>query len=255
MQWDQRNAGRTLGHSRLEFQPTSLDQMISDGIELATFVRRHLHTKRVILVGHSWGSFLGVQIVKRRPDLFDAFVGIGQVVSWREVVESQYQYVLERARAEPNPAAVKQLETLGIPPQDNFDQYLVLRRQLNRYLAPSDIAWLPRAWSLIGEQLSVDDFRAYQKGLFALADLIPTVMSMDTRAAGLKFEIPMFLVQGAEDHIVDTATAVGYFEQIQAPIKRVTIIDGAGHFVLATHTENVAEAIRQDTQLVPSLRN
>lgn len=254
VQWDQRNAGRTLGHSNMEFQPTSLEQVIADGIELTTYVRKHLHTNKVILMGHSWGSFLGVQMVKRRPDLFCAFVGIGQVVSWRDTVEAQYRYTLERAKAEPNPAAVKELETLGIPDLSNFDKYLVLRRQLNRYLAVSDVEWAPQSWSLIGKQLSTADFQAYQKGLYGLSDLVSTVTSMDTRDVGFKFKIPMFLVQGSEDHVVDTAISIKYFDRIQAPIKRITIIDGAGHFVMATHAEKVDEAIRQDMLLVPSLR-
>lgn len=255
VQWDQRNAGRTLGHYSSEFQPTSLNQVITDGIELTTYVRKHLHTNRVILMGHSWGSFLGVQMVKRRPDLFNAYVGIGQVTSWREVVEAQYRYTLEKAKAKSDPAAVKELETLGIPPLDNFDQYMVLRRQLNQYVAASDAAWLQQSWSLNSAQLSASDFLAYQKGLFQMADLLPVLTSMDTRAVGLKFEIPMFLVQGDEDHIVDTNTAVLYFGQIQAPIKHTTLIEGAGHFVMATHAEKVADAIHEDMLLVPSRSN
>jgi len=83
--------------------------------------------------------------------------------------------------------------------------------------------------------------------------LLSVLTSMDGRTVGHKFEIPMFLVQGAEDHIVDTATAMEYFEQIQAPIKHTTLIEGAGHFVMATHAEKVAEAIHEDMLLVPSL--
>jgi pimeloyl-ACP methyl ester carboxylesterase len=42
-------------------------------------LRESLHKERILLVGHSWGSLLGVFMVKERPDLFDAFVGTGQV--------------------------------------------------------------------------------------------------------------------------------------------------------------------------------
>jgi len=254
VQWDQRGAGRTLGYSDAEHQETSLDRLISDGIELATFIRGHLHTKKVVLVGHSWGSFLAVRIVKRRPDLFSAFVGISQVVSWREIVETQYRYTLARARADSNLAAVTELEKLGLPALDNLDQYIAMRRQLNRYLAASDRQWLSQQDSLISAQLSAADFRAYQKGLQTMTGLASTVFSMDAPALGFKFKLPVFLIQGSEDHITDSASAARYFEEIQAPIKRMTPIEGAGHFAPATHTEQVVDAIRQDMRLVPSLR-
>lgn len=254
VQWDQRGAGKTLGYSDAEHQETSLARLIADGIELAVFIRGHLHTKKVVLVGHSWGSFLAVQIVKRRPDLFNAFVGIGQVVSWREVVETQYRYTLARALAESDLAAVTELETLGIPAPGNFDQYIVLRRQLNRYLAASDLQWLSQQDSLIRAQLSADDFRAYQKGLQTMTGLASTVFSMDAPALGYNFKLPVFLIQGTEDHITDSSSAAHYFKDIQAPIKRMTPIEGAGHFAPTTHTERIVEAIHQDIRLVPSLR-
>jgi len=252
VQWDQRGAGRTLGHSGAERQQTSLDRLISDGIELAAFIRGYLHTKRVILVGHSWGSYLAVEIVKRRPDLFSAFVGIGQIVNLREAVETQYRYTLARARAEPDLEAVAELEKLGIPAQGNLDQYIVLRGQLNRYLAVSDLQWLSRQDSLIRAQVSADDFRAYQQGLQTMTGLASTVFAIDTPALGFDFKLPVFLIQGTEDHITDSSSAAHYFKDIQAPIKRMTPIEGAGHFAPATHTEQVAEAIRQDMRLVPS---
>jgi pimeloyl-ACP methyl ester carboxylesterase len=156
--------------------------------------------------------------VKRRPDLFAAFVGIGQVVSWREMVETQYRYTLTRARAESNPVAVKELEALGIPALDNFDQYIVMRRQLNRYLAASDLQWLSQQDSLIRAQLSADDFRAYQKGFQTMTGLASTVFSMDASALGFNFKLPVFLVQGTEDHITDSSSAAQYFKDIQAPL-------------------------------------
>ena len=52
--------------------------MTQDGIELADCCAR-LRKDKIVLVGHSWGSILGVFMAKARPDLFYAFVGTGQV--------------------------------------------------------------------------------------------------------------------------------------------------------------------------------
>ena len=80
VQWDQRGAGRTFGKNRdAPTQDITIARMTQDGVELADLLRKQLRKDKIILVGHSWGSTLGVHMVKARPDLFYAFVGTGQV--------------------------------------------------------------------------------------------------------------------------------------------------------------------------------
>jgi pimeloyl-ACP methyl ester carboxylesterase len=80
VQWDQRGAGRTLGKNGASSAPSiTVAHMAQDGIELAEFLRKTLQKDKIIVVGHSFGSILGVFMVKSRPDLFYAFVGTGQV--------------------------------------------------------------------------------------------------------------------------------------------------------------------------------
>jgi len=79
--WDQRGAGRTYrrngaaGCGRL-----TLERMVQDGIEVAEFLIAHTGQPKIFLVGHSWGSALGIHLLKRRPELFSAYVGTGQLV-------------------------------------------------------------------------------------------------------------------------------------------------------------------------------
>ncbi len=69
VQWDQRGAGRTFGRSGPSVAPTiTIDRMAQDGIELTELLRRTLNVNKVVLVGHSWGSTLGVYMVKARPE-------------------------------------------------------------------------------------------------------------------------------------------------------------------------------------------
>lgn len=91
VQWDQRGAGRTLRMTGESIAATmTLAQMTEDGVEVAEYLRAHLHKDRIVLIGHSWGSFLGIHIVKQRPDLFYAYVGTGQVVG-KQTFEKQFE--------------------------------------------------------------------------------------------------------------------------------------------------------------------
>ncbi len=80
VQWDQRGAGRTLRKSGPAVAPTlTVDRMAQDGIELAEYLRQRLGKDKIILVAHSFGSIIGLKMVRTNPDLFYAYVGTGQV--------------------------------------------------------------------------------------------------------------------------------------------------------------------------------
>jgi len=117
VQWDQRGTGRTLGKTGPTIGPTiTIDRMTRDGIELAEMLRRTLNQDRIILVGHSWGSILGVLMVKTRPDLFYAYVGTGQVAAdpTRNYTVA-YDEVLKAAKRRGDQRAVTELEQVGPP--------------------------------------------------------------------------------------------------------------------------------------------
>ena len=81
--WDQRGTGRSYG----ALDPTAnvtLDQAVSDTIELAEYLRERFDEEAIYLLGESWGTTLGVLAAQQRPDLFHAYIGSGQMVSQRE---------------------------------------------------------------------------------------------------------------------------------------------------------------------------
>jgi pimeloyl-ACP methyl ester carboxylesterase len=239
VQWDQRGAGRTLARAGMQ-QPVSLEQLTRDAIELAEYLRGHLHTTNLTIVGHSWGSYLGVHTVKRRPDLFRAFVGTGQVVSWSDTVSAEYRFTLDRARASGNQGAVADLERLNGPPRDDFDRYLILRRYLNMYLADADRRWIREQERLLKNTLTADEWRAYWQGFERMSGMTATVLSMDVTALGMDFNVPFFIIDGAEDRIAPSDLAGAYLQQVRAPAKRMTLIPGAGHFAPMTHAPEFA---------------
>ncbi|HTG16728.1 MAG TPA: alpha/beta fold hydrolase, partial [Blastocatellia bacterium] len=116
VQWDQRGAGKTFGSGGTSATDMTVDRMTQDGIELAQFLRGHLHKDKIIIVSHSWGTILGVHMAKTRPDLFYAYVGTGQVVNAQENEAVNYVRVLDKAKALGDTKAVAELQASGPPP-------------------------------------------------------------------------------------------------------------------------------------------
>jgi pimeloyl-ACP methyl ester carboxylesterase len=65
--WDQRGEGKTFARSGTSVKDTmTIDQFTKDGIEIADHLRTRLGKNKVALLGHSWGSILGVHMAHAR---------------------------------------------------------------------------------------------------------------------------------------------------------------------------------------------
>jgi len=117
VQWDQRGAGRTLGRNGPSLAPTiTIERMAQDGVELAELLRKSLQKDKIVLVGHSWGSTLGVFMVKARPELFHAFVGTGHVADPAKNYAVAYDELRQKAERVGNERAIRELKEVGPPP-------------------------------------------------------------------------------------------------------------------------------------------
>jgi pimeloyl-ACP methyl ester carboxylesterase len=235
VQWDQRGTGRTLGKTGPTIGPTiTIDRMTRDGIELAEMLRRTLNQDRIILVGHSWGSILGVWMVKTRPDLFYAYVGTGQVAAdpTRNYTVA-YDEVLKAAKRRGDQRAVTELEQVGPPPWPDGRGYGVQRRWANLFEGAD--RFLP---STLGLALSAPGYTArdvndWLSGQRLSAErLVPQTKAVDSAALGGEFAIPVFVIQGAEDFTTPTSLARGFVASIHAPRKAFVTIEGGGHFAV-----------------------
>src|SRR5436190_2177579 len=152
VQWDQRGAGHTFGRYGTNTPSVTLDRISKDGVELADYLCRELGKRKIIVLGHSWGSLVATRMVQIRPDLFAAYVGTGQVASWMAMVNIQYDLLLAKAHKDGNEATVKELEAIGRPGPTNGDHWSFLNKYNFRSLrAPSDQAWLQHLRSQAAE--------------------------------------------------------------------------------------------------------
>ena len=235
VQWDQRGAGRTLGRNGPSLGPTiTIDRMTRDGIELSEMLRRTLNQDRIILVGHSWGSILGVRMVKTRPDLFYAFVGTGQVAAdpARNYTVA-YDEVLKAAKRRGDQRAVTELEQAGPPPWRDGRGYAVQRRWANLLEGADTFLASTLGLALAAPGYTARDVNDWLSGQRLSAErLVPQTNEVDAAALGGEFSVPVFVIQGAEDFTTPTSLARSFVASIHAPRKEFVAIEGGGHFAV-----------------------
>jgi pimeloyl-ACP methyl ester carboxylesterase len=243
VQWDQRGAGRTYTRNGPSIAPTmTIDRMTNDGIEVAEFLTKHLHEQKLILVGGSWGSILGIYMAHTRPDLFYAYVGYAQMVNWQKNVAASYARVLETARSSGDQQAVAALTAIGSPPWHSVAKWPMFRKWERTYQAKLVTA-LPAP-----EKRSPEYASPEEQAQYAAADdfsflywwgtaLSGPITKVDLPALGTSFAIPIFMIQGEKDLTAVPELAKAYFDSIKAPRKQFYLVPGTGHESSATELD------------------
>ncbi len=235
VQWDQRGAGKTLGKSGPSVAPTiTIDRMTQDGIELAEFLRNHLHKKKIVIVGHSWGSVLGTLMARQRPDLFHAYVGTGQVVDGKRNYLAAYQELLSRARRDRNADAIQELESLGPPPYDNAPRKQQVQRKWANAFEGADLFLLSTAgWAIIKPESTLADVSDWGNGQeLSGTQLFKPLAAINLPELAHEFALPMFYFQGGDDYTCPAKLVREYFKIIKAPRKTMVMLKGGGHFAV-----------------------
>lgn len=258
--WDQPGSGGTFLKNGGEagIGAATVDRYARDGIALAVYLLKRFEQKKLILVGFSWGSMVGLTMASRRPDLFSCYVGTGQAVDVRLADQISYDIVLKGARDRNDTAAIAALENLGPPPY-SFDQrqtkqkYATALTPLERanaatigpLLAPSATP-APWIWpTSLGPYDARTAFLATQRASFADAQ------SWTAKALGSNFKVPMFFFQGEQDTNTVTSLVRSYAAAIKAPKKKFELIPGAGHNIIPYCVPELR--VRIESDVLPAL--
>jgi pimeloyl-ACP methyl ester carboxylesterase len=235
VQWDQRGAGKTYERTPLaDDVALTIERLRDDGVEMARYAARRFGRQQVILMGGSWSSALGVTMAKASPASFCAFLTTSQLVTGGMGRDS-YDATLSQARAAGDKESVDKLERIGPPPWTEPRNPGILRRVMRKYEAmstePAPKAW----WQPAGVYATPEYEAAYTAGedyswlqyVGLHGDGIAS--KLDLYKLGPKFDMPVYMVQGAQDLLTMPTPSKRYFDSIQAPRKEFVLVDRAGH--------------------------
>jgi pimeloyl-ACP methyl ester carboxylesterase len=254
VQWDQPQSGATaLKNFNQPSGPLTVKRFTNDAITVAEHVRERLGKPKMIVLGNSWGSVLGLHIAKARPDLVAAYVGTSQPVGG-DYGKVGYELALAAARARNDANAVAALEQVGPPPHEGFEQFMVRQQYSNPPGLPASAAeqaagaamfkWYvtpPPADARYAAPVAMPagfDFGTHFIG--TIRKMFEIYQAFDARKVGVSFAVPVFIFQGETDINTPTSLARDYLSEIKAPAKGFATIPGAGHNTLAFAPEVLA---------------
>ncbi|MDP3855121.1 alpha/beta fold hydrolase [Phenylobacterium sp.] len=250
--WDQRLAGQTLDPHAPAPASLTVEQMVADLDVLVNRLRVRLGQDKVILVGHSWGTMLGVLYATRHPEKVAAYVGIGQMADKPRAEALSYAYAVDQARRRQNGEALRQLREIGPPPYSG-EEIFVQRAWLDAFGGASyaDMS-LPRLilMSLGSSEANWRDLYATSHGGVLGARLLERqLLSRNLDRTYLRFDVPVLIAAGRHDHLTSSTLVRDYFERVQAPAKTFVWFERSGH------NPHLEEPAKFNAWLVEALRS
>ncbi len=212
VQWDQRNAGKTLKLNPSPVQP-SVEQMAEDTYQVVEFLRKELNQSKIFLLGSSWGNVLGFSIVKKHPELLHAYFAVNPVISQLES-EKELLRIL-KGHFKDNALASKELAEVHIP-FSNDEDLLYLRK------------WL---FYKDGKEfvLSNDFKKGFLQWSEAWSPVWNEVMNIDLPKSLKQIDCPIYFFVGTNDIQTSAAITKKYFDDLKAPRKALFLFEKSGH--------------------------
>jgi len=240
VQWDQRGSGKTYNaNDPKKIAPTMTEaQMVSDAEAVVAYLRAAYHKPKIFVLGHSWGSILGLRLAENHPEWLYAYIGMGQMIDTRASEALGYRHTLEAAEAAHNTQAVKEL--LAIAPYSEGGGAISL-----------DKINIERKWSVIfgglswrrdsydyyynASELSPDytdaDRAAIGKGSqLSLTHLLRDFSSVDFTKV-TDFRCPIILFNGRHDDTTSAEVSAKWFATIHAPVKKLIWFENSAHMM------------------------
>lgn len=237
--YDQRGAGKTYveDHSDAVGATLHILRYVDDAIEIAEYVRKRYGKSKVILMAHSWGTTIGLNAALKRPDLFYAYVGIGQFINTRDNEKISFDFGMEQAKAHGNTAAVKEMETIAPYPGDQpitRERIIIARKWaqfyggLSAYRESSDYFFNA---PLLSPEYSAADVCAVDQGnVFSLGRLLPEFLNVDFKSVR-SFPIPIVMFLGRHDYTTPAQPTADWLAKVTAPSKQAVWFERSSHMI------------------------
>jgi pimeloyl-ACP methyl ester carboxylesterase len=252
VQWDQQGAGKTYARSGAPAKLT-LDAIASDGVELARILNTRFGRK-VVVLGWSWGSLVGLKLVKAEPNLFAAYVGAGLIVDRDAARRHLYNSVLTFARQRKDPETAAALANAGPPPYREREAWNTLYGAANKHVPMKGSPLDSYVEVLTHPDWGLRDARAMQQGMAwstaHFGDENGPWGRFNIASLGTEFHVPIILIMGGSDYVTPADHARTWLEGVRAPHKRWLAIAGADHGALRTDGGAFLSLLKQEVGLL-----
>ncbi|MFZ1338110.1 MAG: alpha/beta hydrolase [Paracoccaceae bacterium] len=234
--WEQRGAGMSFSGD-IPPETMTMNQMIADTIEVADYLRDRFGQDRILLLGHSWGSYLGIQVAAEAPDRFLAYVGMAQITHQLRSEVMAHAFMTEAYRERGDDAMVRRLNAAPVSMTDGLSPaYMRLRdaamhglgvgqtREMRSVITGIFLpVWQMRSYTVM------DKINVWRGKIWSRPFFWDDLLRDDLSARLTDFELPVYFFLGRYDHTANPDLSRAYLERINAPVKGLYTFENSAH--------------------------
>ena len=235
--WDQRGAGKS-NIKKFSKDELTIENIAKDAECLIEILLKRFNKKKIYLVGHSFGTIIGIRLTKKIPEYIEAFISIGQVVDINRGDKIIYKFLTSITKKENNKKIIKKLIKMGEPPYRNKLNIKNLEKIISKYkgdiLKLSKIKFVFKSFSL--EYYSVLDWGRFLVGMIRSKRFMDEELySINLFQEIKEVEVPIYFCVGDNDYETPANLIEEYYNFIKAPKKNIY------KFKCSAHMPNIEE--------------
>ncbi|MET1175665.1 alpha/beta fold hydrolase [Paenibacillus amylolyticus] len=229
--YDQRGSGKSY-HFFEDYSNLTTDVLVDDLLALRDYVSKELGQEKVILIGHSFGTYIGMKAAAKAPAQFHAYIGIGQMANTLQSELESLEYTYEQAKQAGNEDDVRKLELIRSSIEQGKE--LTPRILLQKYGGAARLINENRDYIsgfLFNPEYTVLDMIRFYSGMFSSQDiLLREAFDQNLPDIVDHLEIPTYFVTGKYDYMTTANAARDYFDVLDAPIKDFIVFNESAHY-------------------------
>ncbi|WP_156184548.1 alpha/beta fold hydrolase [Clostridium carboxidivorans] len=254
--WDQRGSGLSY-KSGMPKEKMTTEQFVSDTIEISKYLCSRFGQDKIYLMAHSWGSYIGIQAAAKAPQLYHAYIGVGQISNQMESEKIAYDYMLKYYKAAGDEKTVDKLQKLSFKTMDHMPKEYnrvrdgVMHRagigtthNMNSVVTGIFMPVMQNSEYTLGEKINIWRGKAFSSSTVLSKDLYST----DLTTKVTKLDIPVYFFSGIYDYTVNHSMSEAYLKKIQAPVKGFYLFKQSAHSPMFEEPEKVMQIMQEDVK-------
>ena len=253
--WEQRGAGMSFSEST-DTASMTIEQIVEDARQMTEYLQNRFKQEKIYLIGHSFGSYLGIKIIEKYPENYLAYIGIGQISNQLESEKLALDYMLQHATETDDKDVLEKLKQFDKQAEDfpSLDFLMARSQLLNKYgvgMAHKDITMatiIKHVMFFKGYTFS--EKINYIKGSLFSIRLFDNTLKDNLFESSTSFDIPVYFTHGKYDYVTSYVLAHEYLEQIEAPAKAFFTFENSAHAPCIEEPEKFVQILSEILQTV-----
>ena len=254
--WEQRGTGLSY-HKDLDYKNINKEQFVLDTIEVTEYLRERFNQEKIYLIGHSWGSYLGLMAVQAFPELYHAYIAMSQVVNQMDSEKEAFEYMLNQYQFKNDKKMIKKFNQYDVmASEDDMMEYRKspLRDQAMHELGVGTMhemnsvitgLFFPSLRCLdytIGERIDIWRGKVFS----SRSEMLYTIDDFDAREDVMSLEVPIYFFAGIYDYTTSYQLQKEFYEILDAPIKGFYTFHESAHSPIFEEPDFAFQIFTQD---------